>query len=159
MDQKSSGDLALAALDADDLDVISAHTQDAVVNAADLAFKKRSAAFVAMLNRYDWDADDAQAKGNEHKRRRTALHFDRVRAVRSRGFDPRQANTVLNLLAIRYVPAGEGPAGIVELVFSGDAAIRLDVECIECRMKDMGPVWATQNRPAHDDAAEAGPSA
>ncbi|MCC0014250.1 MAG: DUF2948 family protein [Rhodobiaceae bacterium] len=149
MDQNSSGGLALAALDADDLEVISAHTQDAVISASDLAFQKRHAAFVAMLNRYDWDADDAQGKGREHKRRRTALHFDRVRGVRSRGFDPKHPDTVLNLLAIRYVPAGEGPAGIVELVFSGDAAIRLDVECIECRMKDMGPVWATQNRPAH----------
>ena len=159
MDQKNSGGLALAALDADDLDVISAHTQDAVLNASDLAFRKRQAAFVAMLNRYDWDADEAKGKDREHKRRRTALHFDRVRGVRSRGFDPKRSDTVLNLLAIRYVPAGEGPAGNVELVFSGDAAIRLDVECIECRMKDMGPVWATQHRPAHDEAPETGPSA
>ncbi|MFN0262476.1 DUF2948 family protein [Tepidamorphus sp. 3E244] len=147
MDEKSSGGLALAALDAEDLEVISAHTQDAVVSATDLAYKRSGRAFVAILNRYDWDSGE-----RERKRRRTALHFDRVLGVRSRGIERGREADVLNLLAIRYVPAGEGPAGMVELVFSGEAAIRLDVECIECRMKDLGPVWATAKQPTHDTA-------
>lgn len=150
MTDNKSGGLCLAALDGEDLEIISAHMQDAVMSVSDLAFKKRGGAFVALMNRYDWEAD---ATAHERMRRRTALHFDRVLAVRSRGVDRDNADAVLNLLAIRFAPAGDGPSGIVELVFSGDVAIQLDVECIECRMKDLGPVWSASARPAHADEA------
>ncbi len=135
--------LKLVALDVDDLAVISAHLQDAVVLAGDLAWWPRERRFAVALRRFDW-----QAPESEPRRRLSALHFDRVTAVRRRGFAPGSDN-VLNLLAVTFEP-GDMPSGIVTLVFSGNSAIRLDVECIEAQFRDMGPIWEAIGRPTHD---------
>jgi Protein of unknown function (DUF2948) len=58
----------------------------------------------------------------------------------------------LSLLAITF-ETGEAPAGAVTLQFSGGAAIRLNVDCIEAQMKDLGPMWETPSRPGHPDDA------
>jgi hypothetical protein len=50
--------LKLAALDAEDLTVISAHLQDAVLNVADLTFLAAEHRFVLALRRFDWQAPE-----------------------------------------------------------------------------------------------------
>jgi hypothetical protein len=55
---------------------------------------------------------------------------------------------VLNLLAVEFIPT-DAPAGYVTLTFSGGAALRLDVECLEAELADLGPEWATAACPAH----------
>ena len=37
----------------------------------------------------------------------------------------------------------------ITLVFSGGAALRLEVECLECELADLGPTWTAAARPAH----------
>ena len=69
------------------------------------------------------------------------------------GFDPARGDTVLNLLAITFTQ-GESPSGSIDLVFSGDAAIRLAVECIETELVDLGPAWAASAAPRHPDDPE-----
>lgn len=135
--------IKLVALDPEDLAVVSAHVQDAVVRAEDIAWRKAEHRFVLALRRFDWDAPEG-----EPRRRLAVLHFDRVGAVRKRGLDP-SASGVLNLLAVLFEP-GDAPSGCVTLVFSGGGAIRLDVECIEAQLKDIGPAWEAAHRPAHD---------
>ena len=39
---------------------------------------------------------------------------------------------------------------MIELVFAGDGAIRLDVECIEAQLADMPAAWEAQSVPKHD---------
>jgi hypothetical protein len=34
-------------------------------------------------------------------------------------------------------------------MFSGGAALRLDVECLEAELADLGPTWVTECCPAH----------
>ena len=139
--------LKLIALDADDLNIISAHLQDAVLRASDIAFRPNEKRFVLAVRRYDWEG--AQAG---HKRRRlSALHFERVTAVQSSRLDPRATDAIHNLLAVTFA-ATESPAGEVTLHFSEGAAIRLTVECIEAQMKDLGPMWETRNEPDHSAA-------
>lgn len=138
--------LKLAALDAEDLTVISAHLQDAVLRAADLTYLAAEHRFVLVVRRFDWSAPDAP------RRRLAGVHFERVLGVRTRGLVPGEG--ALSLLAVTFAPT-EAPSGTVTLVFSGGAAIRLDVECVEVRMKDLGPVWEAEGRPEH--AAEAAP--
>ena len=138
--------LKLAALDAEDLTVISAHLQDAVLRAGDLTYLAAEHRFALVLRRFDWTTRE----GEPARRRLAGVHFERVLAVRTRGIAPGQdADAVLNLLAVTFTP-DEPPSGVVTLVFSGGAAIRLDVECIEVQMKDLGPVWEADGRPAHD---------
>ncbi|HEV7438852.1 MAG TPA: DUF2948 family protein [Methylobacterium sp.] len=137
--------LKLAALDAEDLTVISAHLQDAVLRAGDLTYLAAEHRFVLALRRFDWSLREGEAP----RRRLAGVHFERVLGVRTRGIAPGQdSDAGLSLLAVTFEP-GDAPSGTVTLVFSGGTAIRLDVECIEVRMKDLGPVWETETRPGH----------
>jgi hypothetical protein len=135
--------LQLIALDADDLAIMSAHLQDAIVRGDDLAWRPRQRRFALAVRRFDW-----QAPTDQPRRRLSGLHFERVTAVRKRGADPRKDGGILNLLAITFEEA-EAPAGAVTLVFSGGFAIRLEVECIEAQLKDLGPQWEAASRPVH----------
>jgi hypothetical protein len=146
--------LKLAALDAEDLAVISAHLQDAILRTGDLAYLAQEHRFVLVARRFDWAAPDGEAP----RRRLTGLHFERVLAVRTRGITPNpNSDAALELLAVTFEPA-EPPSGTATLVFAGGAAIQLDLECIEVRMKDLGPVWEAEGRPDHA-AVEAGRAA
>lgn len=145
--------LKLAALDADDLTVVSAHLQDAILRADDLAYLPGERRFALALRRFDWTAP-----ADAPRRRLTGVHFERVLSVRARGIAPgRASEAVLSLLAVTFEP-GDAPSGTITLIFSGDAAIRLDVECIEVRLKDLGPVWEAEARPGHAEDAAASPA-
>lgn len=140
--------LKLLALDEEDLAVISAHVQDAVAKVGDLDFSPARKQFALAMNRFAWEASSTRLFGAHHERHRSALSFNRVLAVQTAGIDRAKTEDVLSLLAVRFLP-GEAPAGTVELLFSGEAAVRLQVECIEARLADLGAAWETASRPAH----------
>jgi len=144
--------LKLAALDAEDLTVISAHLQDAILRPEDLTYLRGEKRFALVLRRFDWSAGPKAPP----QRRLSGLHFERVLAVRTRGLDQGPDAMPLSLLAITFTP-GDAPSGQVEILFSGNGTIRLDVECVEARMRDLGPVWEANGRPGHHDAT--GPAA
>ena len=139
--------LKLIALDADDLSVISAHMQDAVAKVSDMAFLPAEKRFAMLLDRFDWIS--AVGEGAP-LRRRAGVHFDRVLNARVRGFKLSDKETRLNLLAVEFAE-DDAPAGTVTLFFTADAAIQLDVECLEAAISDLGPVWPAE-RPRHDEA-------
>jgi len=147
--------LRLMALDADDLGVVSATCQDAVTRVSDLVLLPREKRFVATLNRFVWEKAPPRRKlfgpRPQYERRRSVLHFDRVLSARRTGFDALREEEVMSLLAIRWTATGE-PSGTVDLVFAADAAIRLEVECIEAQLTDLGAAWSTASRPDHDRA-------
>lgn len=133
----------LIALDSDDLAIVSAHVQDAVVRVGDLTWRAGEARFALALRRFDWEAPKTP------RRRLAALHFERVRNVAARNVPQAETGRILNLLAVIYTPT-EAPAGIITLTFSDDAALRLDVECIEAQLADLGPMWEASSLPEHD---------
>jgi hypothetical protein len=147
--------LKLAALDEEDLDVLSAHFQDAVLCVRNLAFLPREKRFALVADRFVWERARREAPGAAEacfERRRTGLHFERVLNVRTRGIDRSAPDTILDLLAIRFTPT-EAPAGHVDLYFAGGKDIRLEVECVEAAAKDLGPAWPTTRCPGHPDEA------
>ena len=115
-------DLKLIALDAEDLSVISAHLQDAVLQVADIAYLPQEKRFAAIANRFDWvDArQDGKSEKAEFARRRTALRFERVLGAQVQGIDLKNKSAVLSLLAIGFEPA-EAPEGDVMLHFADGA--------------------------------------
>ena len=127
--------LKLIALDADDLAVISAHVQDARVQAADIIWRQHEKRLVIGMNRLDWE----QALAGEVSPRRlvAALRFDRVLACKSRNIDLQAPATALDLVGIEFHP-GETPGGCALLLFDRGAALRLDLECLECELTDLG---------------------
>ncbi len=140
--------LKLIALDADDLAIISAHVQDAVTKIGDLGYRPAEKRFVLPLHRFVWEIEAGRFRKPHNERRNSVLHFERVLAVKTAGIDQANKNEVLSLLAIRFEP-GELPAGTIELVFAGNAVIRLDVEVVEARLADLGGAWEASSRPSH----------
>src|SRR5258707_15810953 len=144
--------LKFVVLDEEDLEVVSTHLQDAVVKVADVLWRPKEKRMVVALNRFDWEG--AQADEPEYRRRRSALRFERVLSCKCRDVNPTGRDAVLNLLAVEFAEA-DAPAGIVTLTFSGGAAMRLEVECLEAELADLGPSWTTTACPA-DAVEEAG---
>jgi len=140
--------LKLVALDSDDIEVLSAHAQDAVVKIGDIMWRPAEKRLVVVLNRFDWEG--AQGLAQSYRRRRAALRFERVNGFKHRHVACSEKDAVLNLLAIEFTPT-DAPAGYVTLTFSGGCALRLDVECLEAELADLGPEWATACCPAHID--------
>jgi hypothetical protein len=143
-------ELKLVALDKEDIAVVSAHVQDALVKVADIFWKPQEHRFVVALNRFDWmTAVDAKPDSNmDYRRCRTALRFERVNACKCRNLDQTNKDSRLNLLAVEFVET-DAPAGVVTLTFSGGGAIRLDVECLEAELADLGEVSVAALCPDH----------
>jgi Protein of unknown function (DUF2948) len=138
------------ALDRDDLEVVSAHLQDALVKVADISWRRQEKRLVIALSRFDWLA--AEGTRPELRRCRSALRFERVTCCKCRSVDPAGKDAVLNLLAVEFVET-DPPAGVVTLIFSGGGMLRLEVECLEAELADLGPSWPAAARPIHIDEA------
>ena len=141
--------LKLIAFDAEDLHVVSAHLQDAVMRVGDMKFLPNEKRFAAIVSRFDWAGVHTDG-GKTNVRRQAALRFERVLAARTSGLDLKQTSEVLALLAVTFQGSGaHEPAGTVTLTFAGQAAVQLDVECLEGELRDLGPAWKARARPAH----------
>jgi hypothetical protein len=140
--------LKFVALDREDLEVISTHLQDATVKVADVIWRPEEKRLVIGLNRFDWCS--AEGDKPELRRCRSALRFERVSACKCRSVNPHGKDAVLNLLAIEFEQT-DTPAGVVNLIFSGGGALRLEVECLEVELADLGPSWNATHRPAHTE--------
>lgn len=148
--------LKLVALDSTDLEVLSAHLQDAVMRVGDMAYVPAQKRFAVVVNRFDWESaagGDGKRAKKQFERRRAALRFDRVLATQVQGVRQAEKDTVLELLAIRFEETEE-PEGFVTLLFAGGGGVRLHVECIEAELKDLGPVWRTKSMPEHGEGAD-----
>jgi hypothetical protein len=127
--------LKLIALDADDLAVISAHVQDARVQPSDIIWRQGEKRLVVGMSRLDCEQTPA---GETASRRLVAvLRFDRVLSCKSRNIDLEAPDAAMELLGIEFHP-GEAPGGSAVLLFSQGGAVRLDVECLECELTDLG---------------------
>lgn len=145
--------LRLVALDAADLPIIAANLQDAVGRVRDMAFVPRDQRFAMLLNRFDWSKAtqvEASRQPGSFERRRCALRFEHVRAARVTGFVQKDRKLVLSLLTISFEQTNDGnPDGFITLMFAGGGAIRLEVECIEAELTDIGTGWRTPSKPDH----------
>jgi Protein of unknown function (DUF2948) len=143
--------LKFAVLDEEDLEVASAHLQDAVVKVADVHWRPGEKRLVVALNRFDWES--TRDTNNEYQRRRSALRFERVLSCKCQHVNPERKDEVLNLLAVEFQET-EAPSGVIILSFSGGATLRLDVECLEAELADLGPTWSTSVCPFHAELDE-----
>lgn len=157
--------LKLRAHDPQDMDVLAALLQDALVPLGDMKFLSEEQRFVMVVNRFRWHGDPTEdprpaapeglAEGEDapfddeglppFERVNSGLCFDKVTKVRYRGLKPGGNDEILSLLTITSNP------GSITLIFAGEAAIRLEVEAILCHLEDLGQPWPTRWRPQHDD--------
>jgi len=139
--------LKLIALDGDDMQVVSAHLQDALVRTSDVHWRPSEKRVVVGLNRFDWEA--ANGDSPQFRRCQSALRFERVLTCKCRNVDHSSAKPeALNLLTVAFSET-DAPGGVVTLTFSGGAALRLEVECLEAELADLGPAWGADVCPDH----------
>lgn len=165
--------LKLWAKDVEDLAIIAAVAQDALVPIGEMAFLPADKRFVLALNRFRWDmsgnigaqaAEGGPATGqtgdaaffDPDQRRRgfervmSGLRFESVTAVRTKGIDLRNRDRILELLTIHAEP------GAILLVFSGTAIIRLETDELRCYLEDFGEAWPTRSVPRHPEVPPGG---
>ena len=140
--------LRLIAEEAEDLEVISAAVQDAVVKAENLTYEKRIRRFSLELNRYRWE--EGVQKRRDGERVRSLLAFDGVLGVKTRAITKADPELILSLLQVTFTPDEEPPGGKVTLLFAGDGEIVLTVEALDATLLDSDYVWATRHTPSHE---------
>jgi hypothetical protein len=138
--------LRLRAEDEEDLAVISACLQDALVSLRDLTYDRETRSFVLVANRFCWEGCGSDGE-RRFERTLCGVAFDAIDGVAYRGFHRSEEERILSLLAIapRFGKAG----GNIDLEFSGGATIRLNAAAIRCRARDFGDPWPTAWRPGH----------
>ncbi|HEX2558527.1 DUF2948 family protein [Phenylobacterium sp.] len=134
--------LRLLAQDAEDLAIISAAVQDAVVKLGDIVFEANARRLTLAFNRYRWEA------GGE--RVRSGLQLGGVLSVKSRKLKRGVKDAVVEILAVTFEPGEEAPGGSVVFSFAGDADLKAEVECIDVVLADVSEPWPTPRTPAHE---------
>lgn len=133
----------LSARSVEDLAVVAALLQDAIVPLGDMAYIADEHRFVMALNRFRWEADES---ASTRERIHAGLRFDTVRRVRYRGIRRSDRSQFLSLLTI------SSDEGVVVLHFAGGCAIRLEVDELRCGLEDFGEPWPTPSTPSHGTA-------
>ncbi|ATG49905.1 hypothetical protein CEW89_18005 [Celeribacter ethanolicus] len=145
--------LALKAMDADDLTVISALVQDAIVPMGEISYDATHRRFALLINRFRWeDVEAAERRGRPVERVQAVLLFDDVMAARSSGVPTGDKQMILSLLAVAFTPSEDG-MGTVEITLAGDGAIALQVEALDVTLKDVTRPYVAPSHhiPKHDD--------
>jgi hypothetical protein len=129
--------LRLVAQDTEDLKVIAALVQDAVLPVTELKYDAKRRRFALLLNRFRWeDRVEAEKVGRAYERVRSVLVVEDVRKVQSFGFDRAEKDLVLSILSMSFEPGDDG-TGRLTLTLAGDGAVALDVEALEVRLDDV----------------------
>ena len=147
MRESDNTPLKLHAADLNDLSVVSAMVQDAIVPVGDIAFLADEGSFVMALNRFRWEAEEEPrgADGRPHERVHAGLRFDKVKSVQYRNIDRNDRGRYLELLTVAC------DEGCVVLHFADGGAIRLEVEELACALADLDEPWPTAWRPEHGE--------
>ena len=140
--------LKLLATSDEDLRVIAAHLQDAIISIQDIANLEKNRIFLIQLNRFMWE-DIEKGVFRKNKRIRTVLKFDNVLSVRSKNINLKNDNNFLDFLTIECNVLPDKSYEI-KLIFSGDSVIKIKSEVIDVTLNDQGAPWETKTQPKHD---------
>lgn len=144
--------LHLKAMGAEDLQVISSLTQDAVFPAGEMSWDQTGRRFAMLLNRFRWeDVPAAERRGRDFERVQSILVISDVVKVSSQGVDQSDPEMIISLLSATF-QAGEDGTGRIELMFAGDGAIAIEVEALDVTLKDVTRPYIAPSRKAPDHA-------
>lgn len=145
--------LHLKARDAEDLTILSALCQDAVVPMGEISYDAGQRRFAMLLNRFRWeDAERAAQRSRPVERVQSVLLFDDVLAAKSSGVSAADKDTIISVLAVVFT-AGEDGVGTVEITLAGDGAILLELEALDVTLKDVTRPYIapSKKQPNHSD--------
>ena len=140
--------LKLLAISDEDLRVVAAHLQDAIVSIQEIVSLKKNRIFLIQLNRFMWE-DVEKGVFRKNKRIRTVLKFDNVVSVTSKNINIKKDKKFLDFLTIESNLLPDKSYEI-KLIFSGDAAIKIKTEVIDVTLDDQGSPWESKTQPKHN---------
>ena len=135
--------LRLLAQDAEDLMILSAALQDGAVRLADISYAPAARTLTFPITRFRHECDPRNKVD-------AAVQFGDVLSVKARGLDTRQLDTTCSLLACEFAPDAEPPGGVVMLHFAGSGELRVQVECVDAALVDIGPLTPCDGAPRHE---------
>ncbi len=139
--------LKLIAKTKEDLRVVSAHLQDAIVNVSDIANLRKSKIFLMQLNRFMWE-DVEKGVFRKNKRIKSVLKFENIVKVYSKNINQLKKNKFLDFLTIETIQMPDNNYEM-KIVFAGNSMIKIISEVIEVTLDDQGSAWDTKNMPQH----------
>ncbi len=148
--------LLLLAREEEDLEVVSALLQDAIISGADMHYEAQDNCFIIVANRFCWErstlADmDASDSCTVHERALCGVRINHVTAVQKRHWPADWRDAFLNLLALELVVMPQQDnGGIMELSFSGGPSMRLTIKQIDIVLGDLDSGRPTNLQPWHD---------
>ena len=140
--------LKLLATSDEDLRVIAAHLQDAIVSTKETANLKKNRIFLIELNRFMWE-DVEKGVFRKNKRIRTIVKFDNVINVVSKNINLREEKNFLDFLTIESSLLLDKSYEI-KLIFSGNGIIKIKAEVIDVTLEDQGASWESKMQPKHN---------
>ena len=140
--------LKLLATSDEDLRVVSAHLQDAIVTTQDIISLKKNRIFLIQLNRFMWE-DVEKGIFRKNKRIRTVLKFDNVISVLSKNINTNESINFLDFLTIESNLLTDNSYEI-KLIFSGNTMIKIKAEVIDVTLDDQGAPWESKIQPKHN---------
>lgn len=139
--------LRLWATDAEDLAVLSALCQDAVLPASEMRWSAARREVSFLVNRFRWEHGTRSPE-----RVRAVLTCGDATAVRGQGVTPGDKDMVLSLLALEWRAGADG-AGVLRLVFAGDGVVEVSCDCLDLLLSDVTRPYAAPSgrAPGHPD--------
>lgn len=137
--------LKLIGMDEEDLEVISSHIQDALVYVKDIDFSVSSKQLNLAINRCHHEQNVGK---NRVKRSHAGLVFSHIDNMQVQNINRSRPEQILSLLNVQF-EAAESPSGTIVLNFADNATIKLDVNCLEVRLADLGEQWMSEVKPSH----------
>ncbi|MDD8023120.1 MAG: DUF2948 family protein [Paracoccaceae bacterium] len=133
----SEGPLALRAESPEDLAVIAALVQDAVLPITEISWEARARRLAFLVNRFRWeDRTQAEAEGRVFERVQSLLVISDVTGIASTGIDRADRDAVISILDLGWEPGADG-AGRLIVTLAGDGAIAASAECLSVDLRDV----------------------
>ena len=152
-----AGQLRLLARDEDDVTVVSALLQDAIIPGRDMKFNRKTNQFILVANRFCWEIPPLDGVTSSdgrpvHERRLCGICIRHVSAVQHHNWPDIWQDALFNLLALRHddmaEQAGEGVG--LQFEFSGGLSLRLLTSATDITLADLDVGHPTSLKPAHD---------
>jgi Protein of unknown function (DUF2948) len=145
--------LRLKAVDAEDLAVMAACLQDALIPLSEMVYLPEEKRFLAAFTRFRRECLPDPEASEGLTQCHAVLAFTGVEAVKHHGVDRRLGALKHEFLTMTAAPAADGLTTIV-LIFAGDVAIQLRVRRVAATLSDFGEPWPAHAAPHHELAAE-----
>ena len=133
------------AKDAEDLGIVAAALQDAILRVGDISYSSKERSLSLRLWRF-------RNESKKSERVLTGFRLDDILSIKARGIDRSDPEALLVLLDVHFTPYPEDPpGGLIALQFAGGGELRLEAEAVEAICADISDPKGTDKIPLHPD--------